>query len=87
MNKCDGYDSMVFADIFAQIDDRRRSVIFCNSEDRELSDRIIDYIGVCDVTIEYATNNEFPESTVVVQANDETLSVDDAEAVATYIDP
>jgi hypothetical protein len=77
---------MVFADVFAQVERRRRSVVFYNVEDHDLCERILDYIGAHDVIIDYVVDDEFPESTVVVQHNGETLSVDDAEAVANYID-
>jgi len=78
---------MVFGGILDGIDGRRRRLVFYNVEtSAEHCDRIIDYVGVHDVIIEYTTDERFPESTVAIENGDETLSVDDIETVAEYID-
>src|SRR6056297_3042792 len=66
---------MVFGEILAGIDGRRRRLVFYNVEtNAEHCDRIIDYVGVHDVIIEYTTDERFPTSTVTI------------ETVAEYID-
>ena len=46
---------MGFADILDRADGRRRRLVFYNVEDRKRTEPIIDYVGVHDVIIEYAT--------------------------------
>ncbi|MEA1932330.1 MAG: hypothetical protein U9O06_12390 [Euryarchaeota archaeon] len=78
---------MVFGDILARIEGRRRRLVFYNVEtSADYCDRIIDYVGVHDVVIEYTTDERFPESTVAIENGEETLSNDDIESVAEYID-
>lgn len=77
---------MVFGDILAGIKRRRRRLVFYNVESAEHCNRIIDYVGVHDVVIEYTSDERFPESTVAIETSDETLSVDDIGTVAAYID-
>jgi len=77
---------MVFEEIFDRVDDRRLRLVFYNVEDPEACEQIIDYVGAQDVAIEYATDQTVAASTVVVRSGAETLSVDDIDAVATYID-
>ena len=78
---------MVFGEILADIDGRRRRLVFYNVEgNTDRCDRIIDYVGVHDVIIQYTTDERFPESTVAIENGEETLSVDNIETVAEYID-
>ena len=77
---------MVFEEIFDRVDGRRLRVVCYPVEDFEACERIIDYVGAEDVAIEYATDETVPASTVVVRNGTETLSVDDIDVVATYID-
>jgi|GEM_PF-234802 hypothetical protein len=78
---------MVFGEILAGIEGRRRRLVFYNVEgNTDRCNRIIDYVGVHDVIIEYTTDDRFPESTVAIETGEETLSVDDIETVADYID-
>src|SRR6056297_2612737 len=78
---------MVFGEILDGIDRRRRRLVFYNVEtSAEHCDRIIDYVGVHDLIIEYTTDERVPESTVAIENGGETLSVDDVETVAVYID-
>ena len=76
---------MVFADILNRADGRRRRLVFYNVEDHERTEQIIDYVGVHNVIIEYSTDDRFPPSSVAIRRGNETLAVDDIEAVATYI--
>ena len=76
---------MVFADVLDRVDRRRRRLVFYNVEDHERTEPIIDYVGVHDVIIEYATDERVPPSSTAVRRGNETLVVDDIESVATYI--
>lgn len=76
---------MVFADILDRVDGRRRRLVFYNVEDRDRTEPILDYVGVHDVIIEYTTDERFPTSSVAVRRGNETLAVDDIEAVSTYV--
>ncbi|MFW6320857.1 MAG: hypothetical protein ACOC0Z_03325 [Halohasta sp.] len=77
---------MVFAEILDRVEDRRRRLVFYNAEDRQAAvDRIVEYVGVHDVDIEYVTDEGLPESTVVVRDGQRTLSADDIESVYEYL--
>ena len=76
---------MGFEEVLDRVDGRRRRLVFYNVEDHEPTEPIIDYVGVHDVIIEYATDEGVPPSSVAVRRGNETLAVDDIEAVSNYI--
>jgi len=77
---------MVFGDVRDSVDGRRRRLVFYNAESPSHCERVIDYVGVHDVEIEYVEDPDEPDSTVAVQDDNTRLASDDIEAVATYID-
>ena len=77
---------MVFDDVLASVDSRRRRLVFYNAESRDHCERVIDYVGVHNVDISYVDNPEEPDATVAVETDDTRLASDDIAAVAAYID-
>ena len=77
---------MAFDDVLDRVDGRRRRLVFYNAESRDLCERVIDYVGVHDVDIEYVDAVDEPASTVAVLDDNTRLASDDIEAVAAYID-
>jgi len=77
---------MVFADVLGRVDDSRRRLVFYNVESRAHCKRVVEYVGVHDVDIEYVSDPEQPDTTVSVQTDDTVLASDDIEQVAAYID-
>jgi len=77
---------MVFGDVLGRVDDSRRRLVFYNAESRSHCERVVEYVGIHDVEIEYVDDPTEPDSTVCVQDDDTRLASDDIEAVAAYID-
>ena len=77
---------MAFDDVLDRVDGRRRRLVFYNAESRDHCERVVDYVGVHDVEIEYVDEPNEPASTVAVETDDSRLASNDIESVATYID-
>ena len=77
---------MVFDDVLDQVDDSRRRLVFYNADQIDPCERVVEYVGVHDVDIEYVSDPTEPDSTVSVQTDETVLASDDIERVAAYID-